>query len=177
MKMHTHSIFCVCANSLNFLGSRYLIFFFTRPVSWHAACINIGVSTNKCYNKRSVTCNYYKMVIRLDISKNKEGDFIMYNILLVCSAGMSTSLLVTKMDAAAKAKNVEVKIAAVAEADLQKSIDGVNIVLLGPQVRYLLSKIQKLVSPMGIPVEVINSIDYGTMNGEKVLNRAIELIQ
>lgn len=101
----------------------------------------------------------------------------MYNILLVCSAGMSTSLLVTKMSAAAKAKGIETKIAAVAEADLQKSIDGVDIVLLGPQVRYLLSKIQGLMAPKGIPVEVINSIDYGTMNGEKVLNRAVELIK
>lgn len=101
----------------------------------------------------------------------------MYNILLVCSAGMSTSLLVTKMCAAAKAKGTEAKIAAVAEADLQKNIDGVDIVLLGPQVRYLLSKIQALMAPKGIPVEVINSIDYGTMNGEKVFNRAVELIK
>lgn len=101
----------------------------------------------------------------------------MYNILLVCSAGMSTSLLVTKMDAAAKAQGVEAKIAAVAEADLQKNIDSVDIVLLGPQVRYLLSKVQKLAAPLNIPVEVINSIDYGTMNGEKVLNRAVELIK
>lgn len=101
----------------------------------------------------------------------------MYNILLVCSAGMSTSLLVTKMSAAAKAKGIETKIAAVAEADLQKNIDGVDIVLLGPQVRYLLSKIQGLMAPKGIPVEVINSIDYGTMNGEKVLSRAVELIK
>lgn len=101
----------------------------------------------------------------------------MYNILLVCSAGMSTSLLVTKMTAAAKAQGIEVKIAAVAEADLQKSMDGVDIILLGPQVRYLLSKIQKLVAANPVPVEVINSIDYGTMNGEKVLNRAIEVIK
>lgn len=100
----------------------------------------------------------------------------MYNILLVCSAGMSTSLLVTKMNAAAKTKGIETKIVAVAEADLQKNIDGVNIVLLGPQVRYLLSKIQGLMAPKGIPVEVINSIDYGTMNGEKVLTRALEVI-
>lgn len=101
----------------------------------------------------------------------------MYNILLVCSAGMSTSLLVTKMNAAAKAQGVETKINAVAEADLQKNIDGVNVVLLGPQVRYLLGKMQGLLAPKGIPIEVINSIDYGTMNGEKVLNRAIELIK
>ena len=30
--------------------------------------------------------------------------------------------------------------------------------------------------PMGIPVEVINTVDYGTMNGAKVLAHALKLI-
>ncbi|SEP47761.1 PTS sugar transporter subunit IIB [Propionispora vibrioides] len=100
----------------------------------------------------------------------------MYNIFLVCSAGMSTSLLVMKMTAAAKERGVEAKIAAVAEAELSKVIDSADIVLLGPQVRYLLGKIKDLLAAKGTPVEVINSIDYGTMNGDKVLQRALELI-
>lgn len=29
----------------------------------------------------------------------------------------------------------------------------------------------------GIPVDVINNLDYGTMNGEKVLNFAISLMK
>ena len=40
----------------------------------------------------------------------------MVNILLVCSAGMSTSALVKKMDEAAQAKGVEAKIWAVGDA-------------------------------------------------------------
>ncbi|MGL5614644.1 MAG: PTS sugar transporter subunit IIB [Sarcina sp.] len=99
----------------------------------------------------------------------------MKKILLVCSAGMSTSLLVTKMEAAAKAKGVECSIEAVAEADAKNKIDEVDVLLLGPQVRFLLSKFKEL-SGGKIPVEVIDTVAYGTMNGEKVLNRAIELI-
>ena len=38
------------------------------------------------------------------------------------------------------------------------------------------SKVKAFLDPKGVPVEVINSIDYGTMNGENVLKRAIELI-
>lgn len=100
----------------------------------------------------------------------------MYNILLVCSAGMSTSLLVTKMQNAAKDKGIEAKINAIAEADLKNSIEGVDVLLLGPQVRYMLSKVRTLMEPKGVPVDVINSVDYGTMNGTKVLDQAISLI-
>jgi len=100
----------------------------------------------------------------------------LYNILLVCSAGMSTSLLVTKMQNAAKDKGIEANINAIAESDLKNSTEGVDVLLLGPQVRYMLSKVRTLMEPKGVPVDVINSVDYGTMNGTKVLDQAISLI-
>lgn len=100
----------------------------------------------------------------------------MKKILLVCSAGMSTSLLVSKMNLAAVEQGIVTDITAVAETDLMKYSDKVDVVLLGPQVRFLLGKVKTFLEPKGIPVEVINSIDYGTMNGENVLRRALELI-
>ena len=101
----------------------------------------------------------------------------MYNILLVCSAGMSTSLLVTKMQKAAGAQGIEVNIRAIAEADLKNNLENLDVLLLGPQVRYMLSKMKDLMEPKGIPVDVINSVDYGTMNGAKVLGQAISMIE
>lgn len=101
----------------------------------------------------------------------------MYNILLVCSAGMSTSLLVTKMQKAAKENGIEAKIRAVAESDLRNNTEGIDILLLGPQVRYMLSKVKVLMEPKGVPVDVINSVDYGTMNGSKVLEQALSIIK
>lgn len=101
----------------------------------------------------------------------------MIKIMLVCSAGMSTSLLVTKMSAAAVKNNIEANIYAVAEADAKKQFDEVDVVLLGPQVRFLLAKMKELLEPKGIPVDVINGIDYGMMNGEKVLNQALGLME
>ncbi|SFC99583.1 PTS sugar transporter subunit IIB [Clostridium uliginosum] len=101
----------------------------------------------------------------------------MKKILLVCSAGMSTSLLVSKMQAAATEKGIECSIQATGEADVKEYIDDTDILLLGPQVRFLLSKFKKSLSDKNIPVEVINTVDYGTMNGMKVLDRALELIE
>ena len=99
----------------------------------------------------------------------------MKKILLVCSAGMSTSLLVIKMNAAAMEMGESVKVQATAEADIEENLDGVDILLLGPQVRYLESKLRARV-PAGVPIELINSVDYGTMNGAKVLSFALAKI-
>lgn len=98
----------------------------------------------------------------------------MKKILLVCSAGMSTSMLIKKMQEAAKAKNIEVSIQAISEAEIINYIDEAQIILLGPQVRFLLSKIREMAGNK--PVEVIDTVAYGTMNGEKVLQTALDII-
>lgn len=99
----------------------------------------------------------------------------MKKIMLVCSAGMSTSLLVTKMKKAADEQGMAIEIFACSESEAKSKYNDVDIILLGPQVRFLLSKIQKAVEAKGTPVAVIDSIDYGTMNGPKVLEKALKL--
>ncbi|EKQ56512.1 MULTISPECIES: PTS sugar transporter subunit IIB [unclassified Clostridium] len=101
----------------------------------------------------------------------------MKNVLLVCSAGMSTSLLVSKMQQAADEKGIECNIQAVGESEVKDYIDSADVLLLGPQVRFLLSKFKKSLADKNIEVEVINTVHYGTMNGEKVLERALELME
>ena len=99
----------------------------------------------------------------------------MIKIRLFCAAGMSTSLLVNKMKAAAKEKGIEVDIEAFPEGQMDKHLDNVNIALLGPQVAYTIAKAKKLCEPKGIPVDVIPMVDYGMMNGAKVLDFALKL--
>ncbi|AGX42004.1 PTS sugar transporter subunit IIB [Clostridium saccharobutylicum] len=96
----------------------------------------------------------------------------MKKILLVCSAGMSTSLLVTKMQAAAKEQGIEIGIEALPVAECSTVVDSVDIVLLGPQVRFQKSQVEKLVNGR-IPVEVIDMRAYGTMNGKAILEDAL----
>lgn len=94
-------------------------------------------------------------------------------IMLVCSAGMSTSLLVTKMQKAAEADGIDAKIFATAAADADNALaeQKPDVLMLGPQVRYMLDQFKK---SAGIPVEVINMQDYGMMNGEKVLQQSLK---
>lgn len=101
----------------------------------------------------------------------------MIKIVLVCSAGMSTSLLVNKMKDSAKKQGIEADILAVPEVEAKKNTEATDVVLLAPQVRYLLDKMKKDLVPLGIPVAVIESIHYGTMNGDAVIKQAIELVK
>lgn len=100
-------------------------------------------------------------------------------IMLVCSAGMSTSLLVTKMEKAAEDKGMEADIFAVSasEADQYLESKPVDVLLLGPQVRFMKTQFEQKLAPKGIPLEVINMTDYGMMNGEKVLAQAESLMK
>lgn len=100
-------------------------------------------------------------------------------IMLVCAAGMSTSMLVTKMQKAAKEKGLDAEIFAVAasEADKKLASQTIDVVLLGPQVRFMAKQFQEKLEPLKIPVEVINMADYGMMNGAKVLEQAVQMME
>ncbi|MRJ46805.1 PTS sugar transporter subunit IIB [Fundicoccus ignavus] len=98
------------------------------------------------------------------------------NIILVCSAGMSTSLLVTKMQKAAEARGLDAHIEAIASSvavDTLKDTPA-DVLLLGPQVRFLEADYKKRFNE--IEVAMISPQDYGMMNGEKVLDQALSLI-
>ncbi|MBM6838706.1 PTS sugar transporter subunit IIB [Clostridium saudiense] len=99
----------------------------------------------------------------------------MKNILLVCAAGMSTSLLVNKMKAAANERGLEIEINALPVSECSSVIDKVDIVLLGPQVRFQKPQVDALVNGR-IPVEVIDMRLYGTMNGKAILDQVISKI-
>ena len=99
-------------------------------------------------------------------------------IMLACAAGMSTSLLVTKMQAAADEKGLDAEIFAVPAQEVDDIIleKKVDVLLLGPQVRYLLDQFTEKLAQKNIPVGVIPMVDYGMMNGPQVLALAEELI-
>ncbi|WP_041139491.1 PTS sugar transporter subunit IIB [Beduini massiliensis] len=102
----------------------------------------------------------------------------MIKILLACNAGMSTSLLVENMKKAAQEKGLEIEIKAVGASSVRLEMlkeQGWQVVLLGPQVRYELKRIQKAADP--IPVDVIDTRDYGLMNGKSVLEKALALLE
>ncbi|CAM3930453.1 MULTISPECIES: PTS sugar transporter subunit IIB [Vibrio] len=99
----------------------------------------------------------------------------MKKIMLCCSAGMSTSILVKKMLVEAEKRELPVDIKAFGTSDFDEQVKNYEVVLLGPQVKYMLPDLKKRAN--GIPVEPINISDYGMQRGDKVLDFALSLIQ
>ena len=96
-------------------------------------------------------------------------------IMLACAAGMSTSMLVKRMQDAAKAegKDYEIFAQSTSAIDAELASDHKpDVLLLGPQVGYLKNDVKKKTDEAGIPMDVINMMDYGMMKGDKVLAAA-----
>lgn len=101
----------------------------------------------------------------------------MYKIMLCCSAGMSTSLLVRKMAEAAAERGLEVEINAFGVAEFDEQFPRYQVVLLGPQIKYMLKTLSEKAATQGIPVQPIDMMDYGMQRGDKVLDYALSLIE
>lgn len=101
----------------------------------------------------------------------------MKKILLICSAGMSTSILVGKMREAAKAQNLDAQIEAVAAEKFVELIPEYDVFLLGPQIRFKKDEFAAEAAKHGKNVDVVNTMDYGMMKGDKVLAHALSLIK
>ena len=71
----------------------------------------------------------------------------MKRIVLCCSAGMSTSLVVTKMEKTAAERGLKLNIYAIPEQNLRDELElhggDIQAVLLGPQVRFKLAENKK----------------------------------
>lgn len=98
-------------------------------------------------------------------------------VYLFCNAGMSTSLLVAKMNKIVDQHNLPLHIEAFSYAQAHTIIPDhkPDCIVLGPQVKFVFEEMKEKYAP--IPVMVVNTVDYGSMNGEKVLKEIIKLLK
>ena len=99
----------------------------------------------------------------------------MKQITLICAGGFSTSMLVASMEEAAKNQGLEVVVRAASESRFVEYENETDILLLGPQVGFLVDDFKAKYAGKAMKVAVIDSMDYGMMNGEKVLKDALTM--
>ena len=97
------------------------------------------------------------------------------NILLVCSAGMSTSLLVKKMQVESDKRGLDIKIQAKPIDELENFIDSFDVVLIGPQMKYKEGYVKEIVEKKGKKCIVISPVLYGMIDGKGTLDLALNL--
>lgn len=102
-----------------------------------------------------------------------EGEMCMLKVMFICCAGMSTSLLVEKVNSEAEKQSVEMKVWAEGETEARKNFDEADVLLLGPQVRYLESGFKKLTEGTNVKVGVVDMLAYGRLDGKKVLDQIL----
>lgn len=100
----------------------------------------------------------------------------MKKILLCCSAGMSTSMLVKKMQQAAEQQGINCQISATGVNAFDEVIKDYDVCLLGPQVRFQMEELQIRARKHGKQVAAISPQAYGMMKGDDVLQQALTLI-
>ena len=86
----------------------------------------------------------------------------MKKVYLFCSAGMSTSILASKMQEVANSHNLPIKVAAFSHNKLGEIVksDCPDCILLGPQVEYLYDETVANFGHLNIPISVIDQDDY-----------------
>lgn len=93
-------------------------------------------------------------------------------ILLLCTAGISTTFLVQKMREQASKLGMAAQIWSCSSHESSQEIDKADVILLGPQLRYLLRKVELLAN--GKPVRVLDMRTFGSMDGKQALSIAID---
>jgi len=88
---------------------------------------------------------------------------------------MSTSLLVERVNQAAIEKGIEMNVYAMGETEARKDLSQTDVLLLGPQVRYLEKSFRKSIGDSNTRLGVVDMLSYGRMDGESVLDQILTI--
>lgn len=100
-------------------------------------------------------------------------------VLIICAAGMSSSLLISSIEAASKKAGLSVDVItyhSIGSAYWDFGKTPVDVVLIAPQIRFLRNNIAKLASPHGISVKIIEPTSYGMADGQKIVQQILEAV-
>lgn len=96
----------------------------------------------------------------------------MTKILLVCSGGMSSAIVVKAIEREATEEGMEVEVKAVGTGQYdEEARNGWDIVLVAPQVRHRLAIFQEVAKELNIPIELISPQGYSPLGGKQLMKQ------
>ncbi|MDH6366094.1 MULTISPECIES: PTS sugar transporter subunit IIB [Breznakia] len=98
-------------------------------------------------------------------------------VLLCCGAGMSSGFLAQKTRQAAKKRKIAATVDARAESEVGAYLKSIDILFVGPHYASRLENFEQMAAPYNIPVVVIPQDIYAGLNGEALLDLAIQTIE
>ena len=96
----------------------------------------------------------------------------MIKVIMVCSGGMSSSIVVNTIKKEAEKEGIDIEIKAVGTGEFADKIkDGWDLALVAPQVRHRLDSFEEQAKAAGIPIEVIPPQSYSPLGGTKLITQ------
>lgn len=99
----------------------------------------------------------------------------MIKIIVCCSQGMSSSALMQKMRNYISSAGIDAEVHAATTSQIMANEVAFDIIMIGPQIRFEKSKLQKAYPDKVI--EVIPMRSYGRLDGEGVVKFALKLLE
>lgn len=101
----------------------------------------------------------------------------MKNVLLICGTGASSGFMAKNIRKAAKAKGKDVNVKARSDSELDEYIEEIDLLLVGPHLKYMMSDLVAVTAPHNVPVELIKEEAYGSLDGDAVLEQIESIIE
>ena len=92
----------------------------------------------------------------------------MKNVLLVCGTGASSGFMAKNIRQAAKAHGVDISFKARSDSEVEEYIEEIDLLLVGPHLKYMLNDLEEIADPYDVPVRIIDEAAYGSLDGEAV---------
>jgi PTS system cellobiose-specific IIB component len=98
--------------------------------------------------------------------------------LLICTAGITTGLLVKNVQNAADERGLDIHVysapAIIAEQAIQSQ--SIDALMIGPQSKYEIARLKDFLTYKAVPYKLISKENYEILDGEAVLEEIIALI-
>ena len=98
--------------------------------------------------------------------------------LLICTAGITTGLLVMNVQNAADERGLDIHVysapAIIAEQAIQSQ--AIDALMIGPQSKYEIARLKDFLTYKAVPYKLISRENYEILDGEAVLEEIIALI-
>lgn len=105
-------------------------------------------------------------IMKIEITRERCHDML---VIMVCSLGISSKLLVKKLEAEAKAQKMKIEIQAMALQEVQQQTQ-VEFLLVSPQVSYAKRQLLELVKE-DHDLYVIDGFDYSSLNAKRIIEQ------
>lgn len=99
-----------------------------------------------------------------------------WNVLLVCGSGASSGFMAANMRKAAVRMGIELEIKARSESEIENYIDEIDVLMIGPHLRYLVEEISQE-APENVTVILMEHGYYASLDGEKALKHMLRELE